>query len=236
VSGSAAITDSAENNEQPWCNISVDQEPSTSNSEGRDSSSARIGTHPKSDLKTEHVALQSHIERTLTKLWQDVLGLNEVGMDDNFFELGGQSLMAVVLLSEIEEVFGGQFSLASLIAAPTIHKFSEIVSKGQRSHRDASGGTDLAIVERKVRSFIVENYLFDRENDLRDTDSLLARKVIGPMGFLQIAAFVEGTYGIEVKDEELTRANMDSINNVSAYVRRKLKGEAEEHDVRSLRA
>jgi acyl carrier protein len=203
------------------------QEPCISSPGEQDGGAPSIGTSPRPDLKTAYVAPQSHIEKTLAKLWQEVLGLNEVGIHDNFFELGGQSLMAVTLVTEIGRVLGGRFSLASLIAAPTIHQFSEIVGMQQPPLGKSASGANPAMVEQQVRSFIEETYLFGQENGLKNSDSLLKHRIIDQMAFLQIAAFLDETYGISVKDEELTRNNMDSIDNVSAYVRRKLKGISE---------
>ncbi len=66
-------------------------------------------------------------EEVLTGLWQEVLGAKDIGPDDDFFELGGHSLVAVTLLTNIEKVFGTRFPLASLIGAPTIRRFAELL-------------------------------------------------------------------------------------------------------------
>jgi len=54
--------------------------------------------------KTEYVAPATHLEQQLARLWQDVLGLKQVGVNDNFFELGGDSISAIRVVSRAEEL------------------------------------------------------------------------------------------------------------------------------------
>jgi SAM-dependent methyltransferase len=45
------------------------------------------------------VAPRTHTEATLAAIWQDVLGIAEVGVEDNFFDLGGDSILGVQIAS-----------------------------------------------------------------------------------------------------------------------------------------
>jgi acyl carrier protein len=77
-------------------------------------------------------------------------------------------------------------------------------------------------IEQKIRNYIIETFLFGESNNgLKDTDSLLEKGVIDSTGVLELIAFLEETYGIKVKDEELIPENLDSITNVSDFIRRK---------------
>jgi acyl carrier protein len=77
-------------------------------------------------------------------------------------------------------------------------------------------------IEQQIRNFVIENFLFGESNDgLNDTDSLLEKGIIDSTGVLELIAFVEETYGIKVKDEELIPENLDSITNVSDFIRQK---------------
>jgi acyl transferase domain-containing protein/thioesterase domain-containing protein len=86
---------------------------------------AGVSFYSRPDLPTEYMAPQTETERALARLWQEALGVKQIGIHDDFFELGGHSLLALTLLSDVERVFGKRAPLASLIQAPTIHQFSE---------------------------------------------------------------------------------------------------------------
>jgi acyl carrier protein len=78
-------------------------------------------------------------------------------------------------------------------------------------------------IEHALRTFLADNYLFRGGADsIADTDSFLSQGIIDSMGILELVAFLEQTYSIRVADEELVPENLDSIRQVSDYVRRKL--------------
>jgi acyl carrier protein len=77
------------------------------------------------------------------------------------------------------------------------------------------------IVEQRIRNFILENFLFGHANGLKDSDSFLEFGIIDSTGILELVAFVGETYGIVVEDEDMIPDNLDSIDRVAAYVRRK---------------
>jgi thioesterase domain-containing protein/acyl carrier protein len=72
------------------------------------------------------VAPQNPLELQMTKIWEEVLGTQPIGVRDNFFELGGHSLLAVRLFTQIEKAFGKNFPLATLFQAPTIEQLANI--------------------------------------------------------------------------------------------------------------
>jgi len=73
-----------------------------------------------------------------------------------------------------------------------------------------------------VREFIAENFLFRADADISDGQSLLEGGVIDSTGVLELIAFLEATYGISIADEEIVPENLDSIDNMSRYLARKL--------------
>jgi len=81
-------------------------------------------------------------------------------------------------------------------------------------------------VAQDVRQFIVSNFLYGQERSFADDDSFMGEGIVDSTGVLQLVEFLEETYGITVEDEELIPENLDSLNNVSAYLARKLNAAA----------
>ena len=74
-----------------------------------------------------------------------------------------------------------------------------------------------------VRQFIGENFLFRDDGDAITHDaSLLDAGIIDSTGVLELVCFLETTFGIEVKDDEMLPKNLDSIRAIANYVDRKL--------------
>ena len=76
-----------------------------------------------------YVGPRNGMEVQLTALWQQVLGMQEIGIHDNFFDLGGHSLKAAQLFFQLELVFGKQLPLATLFQAPTIAELATVLTK-----------------------------------------------------------------------------------------------------------
>jgi acyl-coenzyme A synthetase/AMP-(fatty) acid ligase/acyl carrier protein len=73
------------------------------------------------------VAPRDELELQLAKIWEKVLGIENIGMEDNFFDLGGHSLLAVRLFARIQKKFGKHLTLATLFQAPTIGQLARII-------------------------------------------------------------------------------------------------------------
>ena len=74
----------------------------------------------------------------------------------------------------------------------------------------------------KVRDFIIENFLFGNANGLKDDTSFLEEGIIDSTGVLELVTFLEENFAIQVEDEELIPENLDSIDNVTGYLERKM--------------
>ncbi|MBV9788063.1 MAG: amino acid adenylation domain-containing protein, partial [Chloroflexi bacterium] len=72
------------------------------------------------DLEKAFVAPRTPLEELLAGLWQDVLGLQAVGVHDNFFELGGNSIQAAILINKLQAALGEVVYVVAVFDAPTI--------------------------------------------------------------------------------------------------------------------
>lgn len=75
----------------------------------------------------------------------------------------------------------------------------------------------------QFKKFISGNFMsLDQTESLRDEASLLEEGIMDSTGVLDLVMFIEETFGIEVKDEELVPDNLDSVNKLVAFVERKI--------------
>jgi acyl carrier protein len=73
-----------------------------------------------------------------------------------------------------------------------------------------------------IRRYIMENLLFtEDESILQDSGSFLDGGIIDSTGVMEIILFIEETFGIKVDDNEMLPANLDSVDNLAAFVQRK---------------
>lgn len=79
---------------------------------------------PPSVNPPERVPLDA-LEMSLLGIWEDVLGNSQIGPDDDFFDSGGHSLLAVRLVSRIEERFAASLSLTDFFAHPTVAQMAQ---------------------------------------------------------------------------------------------------------------
>ncbi len=62
-----------------------------------------------------------NLERQIAGVWQEVLGVSEIGVDDNFFDLGGRSLLLVRVQARLKARLNREISMLELFRRPTIH-------------------------------------------------------------------------------------------------------------------
>lgn len=73
-----------------------------------------------------------------------------------------------------------------------------------------------------VRKYVVSNFLFGDDAGLEGDTSLLDAGIIDSTGILELVAFLEKEFSISILDEELIPENLDSLDNVRAFVESKL--------------
>ncbi|HSJ75531.1 MAG TPA: amino acid adenylation domain-containing protein, partial [Gemmatimonadales bacterium] len=76
----------------------------------------------------EYVAPQTEVEKRLCGIWEEVLGVERVGLEDGFFELGGHSLLAVQIVSRVEQQLGVKLGLRELFQVATVRELAEALS------------------------------------------------------------------------------------------------------------
>ena len=75
----------------------------------------------------------------------------------------------------------------------------------------------------KIRAFIIENFLFGEDTDLKDNTSFLEEGIIDSTGVLELIEFLEEEFALEIDDEDMIPENLDSLNNIERYINKLLK-------------
>lgn len=99
--------------------------------------------------KADHIA-GSTIEEQVTRVWQQILGVEHVGPRDDFFTLGGESLAALQILNRVQEMFGMEISLQKFFQRPTVAGLCEQIRRPQEGANTAV--SEIVPLPRKARS------------------------------------------------------------------------------------
>lgn len=70
----------------------------------------------------------------------------------------------------------------------------------------------------KIKTFIIENFLFGSDDGLHDDTSFLEEGIMDSTGVLELITFLEEEFDIKIEDEELIPENLDSLNNIVGFM------------------
>jgi acyl transferase domain-containing protein/acyl carrier protein len=83
--------------------------------------------HPRPKLLAPYVAPDTEAEKTIARIWENILGIESIGVHDNFFDLGGHSLLATQLVSQLREVFQVELPLRAVFSSPNIEELAILI-------------------------------------------------------------------------------------------------------------
>ena len=95
-------------------------------------------------LTNDYVGPRSETEELIAGIWQNLLGIEQVGIHDNFFELGGHSLLATQIISRLRDTFQVDLQLHQFFETLTIAGLTEMIEafrwtkQAPRSYRDTT--------------------------------------------------------------------------------------------------
>lgn len=79
------------------------------------------------------------VERALAAMWQELLGVEQVGRNAHFFELGGHSALAVQLTHRLRQQTRVGITVRELFLEPTLQRFAAAVSQRISLDRGMAG-------------------------------------------------------------------------------------------------
>lgn len=81
----------------------------------------------RADVSTKYVQPDNDLEKSLTEILEEVMGIHPIGVTDNFIELGGHSLIAAQVISRIRDMFGLEINLKQFMDNPTIRQVADAI-------------------------------------------------------------------------------------------------------------
>ncbi|BDI19702.1 hypothetical protein ANSO36C_55040 [Nostoc cf. commune SO-36] len=81
------------------------------------------------ELEQVYVAPRSEMERAIARVWQEVLHVDNVGINDNFFDLGGHSLLIVQVNNQLRAIFQQDIPIVTMFQNPTIYSLAQHLSQ-----------------------------------------------------------------------------------------------------------
>ena len=98
------------------------------------------------DLEESYVSPHTNIEETLAAIWQEVLGMERIGIHDSFFDLGGHSLRAIQVISQIKRAFHIDLPLRRLFEAPTVATLAGHIQNALSKSHPKQSSTESSLI------------------------------------------------------------------------------------------
>lgn len=125
--------------------ISLEEIPLTANGK----IDKRALPDPGTVTESIYVSPETEDQQKLAEIWQQVLGVNQVGLYDNFFELGGNSIAAMRVILFIGKKFESNVSVENLYNNPTIEKLAHLLTEYPSNKHGKSDRYELLTTFRK---------------------------------------------------------------------------------------
>ena len=92
------------------------------------------------DTGIEFIEPVNKTEKELAGVWEELLGVKNIGVNHSFFELGGDSMSIVELHSRLEKLYPGVLTVADLFSCSTISKLAAYIENSGKNEREERAG------------------------------------------------------------------------------------------------
>lgn len=172
-------------------------------------------------IDSDYVAPETEVERRLAGFWQELLGLEKVGVEDSFFDLGGHSLIAVRLFAMVRKTFQVDLPISVLFEAPTIRKIAALIP----SQAEVTQLSEVREARAPARRFTHVVAMHDGEGGTRAPFFLVAGMFGNVLNLRHLAHLIgtdrpvyglqaRGLYGDAAPHEDLVEAARDYLAEV----------------------
>ncbi len=83
-------------------------------------------------MEDEYEAPRNKIEEKIVEIWEEILGIEGIGINHNYFDLGGHSLKAAVIVAKINKELEVGIKVKELFENPTIKGLGRVVERAEK--------------------------------------------------------------------------------------------------------
>jgi NAD(P)-dependent dehydrogenase (short-subunit alcohol dehydrogenase family)/acyl carrier protein len=112
-----------------------------------------IPRHSRPNLSTDYAPPESAIQKAIAESWQELLGIEQVGLFDNFFDLGGHSLLATRVIAQLEKKFDLRINRTELMFQ-TLGQLASACEKRMQQARRPAAETLMQKLSGAIRSAV----------------------------------------------------------------------------------
>jgi phthiocerol/phenolphthiocerol synthesis type-I polyketide synthase E len=98
------------------------------------------------DEAGSYEAPTNEVEEALAAVWQELLGIERVGIHDDFFGLGGHSLLATQIVARVRSLFSIDLRLAAIFEAPTVARMAALIEDAIIAELEALSDEEAAVL------------------------------------------------------------------------------------------
>ena len=123
----------------------IDQWINFKSAAAAESGAKAAALHARPELGVDCVAPRNETEQTIAGIWQELLGIEPIGVHDNFFELGGQSLLATQVVARVRTALKTDLPLRRFFEEPTVAELAHAILPEKNGQSSAKPQESTAI-------------------------------------------------------------------------------------------
>ncbi|MGN9863925.1 beta-ketoacyl synthase N-terminal-like domain-containing protein [Bacillus swezeyi] len=125
----------------------------------------KSSAHTRPELQNPYVAPRNQTEKVICRIWQEFMGLEQVGIHDNFFDLGASSLDIVQVTNRLNKELGTNEAVVTLFTYPSVSALAEYIHPAEEEEKEE----EMAFASKSGRKARIRN---QRHKRLRGGDDI----------------------------------------------------------------